>query len=584
MRVIWGSAFAILSAAVLTYAVRALAHRIGAVSAPRKDRWHRKPTAMLGGVAIYASFMLCYLIFAPKRPAEYAILASATLLFFTGLVDDMVQIKPYAKLIVQLAAAAIVVYFGVHLPWTRYEAVNDFITIVWLVGITNAINLLDNMDGLAAGITLISCLFLGVTFFINGQIGQAAIVAILAGSALGFLFFNFQPATIFMGDCGSMFLGFVLGGTALMSDYGRSRNLASVLFTPVLILAIPIFDTCVVTVTRKLSGRPISQGGRDHTSHRLVALGLPERKAVVMIYLMAAVSGLIALSVRLLNTEVALLLVPGFALMVLFVGLYLGKVRISQQEEQRPDNTIITAVTDFTYKRRVFEVSLDLVLVILAYYGAYLLRWDGSLPREQLAIFIKTLPLLIVIQMSFLLLGGVYQGLWRYTGANELVVIAKSVFLGAAVSAAFVFPMYWFHGPSRAVFLLDMLLLVTCVGASRMSFRLLKALIVGPLNMRPGARPVLIYGADDGGDLLYRMIVNNPDHAFAPVGFIDDDVRKTGKLIHGQRIFGTGELPALMQSRGVSDVLIADPRVPESKLAGLRDMGACLRMVSITIE
>jgi UDP-GlcNAc:undecaprenyl-phosphate GlcNAc-1-phosphate transferase len=299
---------------------------------------------------------------------------------------------------------------------------------------------------------------------------------------------------------------------------------------------------------------------------------------------MAAVSGLIALSVRLLNTEVALLLVPGFALMVLFVGLYLGKVRISQQEEPRPDNTIITAVTDFTYKRRVFEVLLDLVLVILAYYGAYLLRWDGSLPREQVAIFIRTLPLLIVIQMSFLLLGGVYQGLWRYTGANELVVIAKSVLFGAAVSAVFVFPMYWFHGPSRAVFLLDMLLLVTFIGASRMSFRLLKALIVGPLNMRPGAKPVLIYGADDGGDLLYRMIVNNPDHAFAPVGFIDDDVRKTGKLIHGQRIFGTGELPALMQSRGVSDVLITNPRVPESKLAGLRDMGACLRMVSITIE
>lgn len=584
MPIIWGAVCAILLGVAFTYLVRAFARRVGMVCAPRKDRWSNKPTAMLGGIAIYAAFMLCYFAFAPRNSAEVPVLASATLLFVTGLLDDIVEIKPYAKLIVQLIAAAIVVYFGVHLNWTRYDAVNDFLTIVWLIGITNAINLLDNMDGLAGGITLISCLFLGLTFLINGQTGLAVTTAILAGASLGFLVFNFQPASIFMGDCGSMFMGFLLGSTALLSEYGRSRNLAAVLFTPVLILAIPIFDTCVVTVTRKLSGRPISQGGRDHTSHRLVALGLPERRAVLLLYLMAAVSGGLALLVRLLNVEVALLLVPGFALMVLFVGLYLGKVRLADHPEERPDSTIIAAVTDFTYKRRVFEVLLDLVLVILAYYGAYLLRWDGSLPAEQLVIFIKTLPLLIVIQMAFLLLGGVYKGLWKYMGAEELVVIAKSVLCGAALSAAFIFPMYWFHGPSRAVFLLDMLLLMTFIALSRLSFRLLKNLIVGPLQARPDARPVLIYGADDGGALLYRMIVENPDHQYAPVGFIDDDIRKTGRRIHGRRIFGSSDLPELIESYGVSDVLVSNSRVPESKLAGLRNMGASLKMVSITIE
>jgi UDP-GlcNAc:undecaprenyl-phosphate GlcNAc-1-phosphate transferase len=584
MLVIWGGVSAILLGLVFTYAVRAFAGRVGMVSAPRQDRWHNRPTAMLGGVAIYAAFMLCYLALAPKRPAEYAVLASATLLFVTGLLDDLLEIKPYTKLIVQLIAAAIVVYFGIHLNWTRYDAVNDFLTIVWLIGITNSINLLDNMDGLAGGITLISCVFLGLTFLINGQTGLAVTIAILGGAALGFLVFNFQPASIFMGDCGSMFLGFLLGATALLSEYGRSRNLGAVLFTPVLILAIPIFDTCVVAVTRKLSGRPISQGGRDHTSHRLVALGLPERRAVLMLYLMAAVSGALALLVRLLDTEVALLLVPGFALMVLFVGLYLGKVRIFEQAPERPDSTIITAVTDFTYKRRVFEVLLDLALVILAYYGAYLLRWDGRLPQDQLAIFIRTLPLLIVIQMAFLLIGGVYKGLWKYTGADELLVIAKSVLCGVGLSAAFVFPMYWFHGPSRAVFLLDMLLLIAFIGVSRLSFRLLKNLIVGPLRARPDAKPVLIYGADDGGDLLYRMIVDSQEHLYAPVGFIDDDIRKTGRLIHGRRIFGSGELPRLIESYGVSHVLVSNSGVPESKLAGLRNMGACLKMVTITIE
>ncbi|HEY6334115.1 MAG TPA: hypothetical protein VI756_32670, partial [Blastocatellia bacterium] len=269
---------------------------------------------------------------------------------------------------------------------------------------------------------------------------------------------------------------------------------------------------------------------------------------------------------------------------VVFVGLYLGKVRIFEQAEGHPDSTIITALTDFTYKRRVLEVLLDLVLVILAYYGSYLLRWDGSLPDQQLAIFIKTLPLLIVIQMSFLLLGGVYRGLWRYTGADELFVIAKSVLCGAALSAAFVFPMYWFHGPSRAVFLLDMLLLMTFIGLSRLSFRLLKNLIVGPSRANPDAKPVFIYGADDGGDLLYRMIVGSQKHRYAPVGFIDDDVRKTGRLIHGRRIFGSRELPELIESYGVSDVLVASSGVPESKLDRLRNMGASLKVVNITID
>ncbi|HEY6329960.1 MAG TPA: MraY family glycosyltransferase, partial [Blastocatellia bacterium] len=316
MPVIWGTVCAILAAVGLTYVVRAFAIRVGMVCPPRPDRWHSKPTALLGGIAIYASFLLCYLALAPKQPAAYVVLACATLLFLTGLLDDLIEIKPYAKLIVQVAAASIVAYYGIQLHWTKYVAINEFLTIVWLVGITNAINLLDNMDGLAGGITVISCAFLGLTFFINGQIGLAVMVGMLGGAAVGFLAFNFQPASIFMGDCGSMFLGFLLGATALLSEYGRSRNLGAVLFTPVLILAIPIFDTCVVTVTRKLSGRPISQGGRDHTSHRLVALGLPERRAVLMLYLMAALSGALALLVRLLDTEVALLLVPGFALVV----------------------------------------------------------------------------------------------------------------------------------------------------------------------------------------------------------------------------------------------------------------------------
>ncbi|MFY9555311.1 MAG: hypothetical protein WAV20_11910 [Blastocatellia bacterium] len=584
MRIILASLSTLLLGIILTLIARAASHRIGFVAAPRQDRWHQKPTAMLGGVGIYFAFVIGFLVFAPKLSSTYAILGAATLLFLTGLADDAFHIQPYTKLVLQMIGAATLVSFGLHLPWGDYQWINDVLTIFWLVGITNAINLLDNMDGLAGGITLIASSFLAITFLLNGQTSAAILPALLGGAVLGFLIFNFNPASIFMGDSGSMFLGFMLAGTALLADTGRFRSLTSVLLTPVLILMIPIFDTCFVTIMRKFSGRPISQGGRDHTSHRLVALGVSERRAVTMLYLFAAVCGILALAVRWLETTVVLALVPTFALLVLFLGLYLGKVRVYEDGEQPEGLRIINAIADFSYKRRIFEVLLDAILIALAYYGAFVLRWDGRLPDEQLNIFLKTLPLVIIIQLSFFLFGGVYRGLWRYVGITDLLLIARAVASGATVSTIAVFVMYWFRGPSRAVALLDMLLLVLLVSVSRVSFLMLKAMIVGRANMDPKATPVLIYGAGDGGELLIREILNNPDHRYAPVGFIDDDDRKAGKKIHGYRIFDSNELPTLIRAYGISEVLISSFKVPEAKLDILRRMGVGLKKLSIRIE
>src|SRR5262249_33064718 len=212
----------------------------------------------------------------------------------------------------------------------------NFLRIFWCVEITTSTNLMDIMDGLAGGISLTACAFLAVTFLVNGQTVEAALPLILAGAIAGFLRFNFNPASIFMGDCGSMFLGFALSGIALLSDFGRARNLVSVLATPVLILTIPIFGTMAVTVARNLSGRPVSQGGRDHTSHRLVALGMSERRATLLLYLFAALSGALALAVRQMAIWGALALIVGFALSVLFIGLYVGKVGF--YEEGRVSN------------------------------------------------------------------------------------------------------------------------------------------------------------------------------------------------------------------------------------------------------
>src|SRR5918998_560223 len=294
----------------LTPLVRAAARARGFVAKPRPDRWHRKPTAMMGGAAIFASVALAYLLFAgrmPHRPYGWVVMGASAFLFLVGLVDDLLHIKPYQKLIGQLMGAAVVVYYGLALPWTSSALVNMAVTVVWLVGITNAVNLLDNMDGLAAGIAAVAAAFMGASFLVNGQPAEAALMGVFAAALVGFLVYNSTPASIFMGDCGSMFIGFFLSSTALLSaSGGRSRSFLPVLAVPVLILLIPIFDTTLVTVLRQLAGRSPAQGGRDHTSHRLVALGMSERRAVIMLYAFAALSGLLSLLVREMKLDLSI--------------------------------------------------------------------------------------------------------------------------------------------------------------------------------------------------------------------------------------------------------------------------------------
>lgn len=504
MQLIVGSLGTLALGLVLTPLVRAAAHRLGIVATPREDRWHRKPTALLGGIAIYVTFMVAYLTLAPKSPQVFSILAAGSLLFVIGLLDDLIQIKPYTKLVVQLIAAAGVVYSGLHLRWTDNEAINSVITILWLVGITNAVNLLDNMDGLAAGISLIACVFLTVTFLLNGQLSAAFLPALLGGVLLSFLVFNFNPASIFMGDSGSMFIGFVLSASALMSDYGRMRNLTSVLLTPVLIMMIPIFDTCMVIVSRKLSGRAVSTGGCDHTSHRLVALGMSEKRAVMLLYLFAAVTGLLALLVRLLKADTVWVLIPTFALTVLALGFLLSKVRV--YEEWRPAGafSVLNSLADFSYKRRILEVLLDIVFVVLAYYSAYLLSFGGDPPEDQFGVFVKSLPLVIAIQMSALWLGGVYRGLWRYVEVRDLRVIAKSVMVGAALSCVVVIAMHGFTPRWPEVVLYDLIVLLVFAIASRLSFRVARNLILGSRRTQSAAVFGITSGSFDGGELMFQ--------------------------------------------------------------------------------
>ena len=557
---------ALSAAVVATLAMRTLARKVGWVARPREDRWHRRPTALMGGVGIFAGFVVAYLLERPRSlDGDALLVVCSAAMFLLGLLDDRVQLKPYAKLVGQIAVAALVTSFGLRLHWLHNAVLDQGLTIFWLVGITNALNLLDNIDGAAAGIATIAGLFLVYFNHAQGHTEGARLAAAFAGATSGFLLFNFNPASIFMGDSGSLFLGFFLGGMSLVDTQvtGARRNLLAVLTVPVLLLLIPILDTTLVTISRRYHGRAVSQGGRDHTSHRLVALGLSERGATLTLWLIAAASGGIAVLVRNTSQAVALGVVAVFVMGVLFLMVFLGRVNIYEGVDSPAGlegRALLPTLADFSYKRRVFETLNDMVLVLLCYYGAFLLRFEGLLPEGTLLEpFTHSLPVVLVVQLSALLAMGVYRGVWRYTGIDDLTTIVKAVGVAQVATVASLWLLFRFHGLSRSVMVIDTLLLLVSVAGSRIAFRMLRNWLSGRRNV--GQR-VLIYGAGDGGELLARELKNNIELGLVPVGFVDDDPQKAGRMIHGVPVMGGfDELDRLLLSSRVEVVVASTAKI-----------------------
>jgi UDP-N-acetylmuramyl pentapeptide phosphotransferase/UDP-N-acetylglucosamine-1-phosphate transferase len=561
--------------AISTPIIRALAHRFGIVAAPKADRWHKKPTAMMGGVAIFIAVVATFLVFMPASRTSWAVLGASSLLFFVGLIDDFRHVKPYQKLVGQVIGAAIILNYGLVLPWTASPTLNMFVTLVWLIGITNAINMLDNMDGLAAGTAALAATFLSVNFFINHQPNEALMMAGFAGVLIGFLIYNHNPASIFMGDCGSLFIGFFLASAALLSGTGggRSRSLLAVLAVPVLVLCVPIFDTTFVTVMRKLAGRAASQGGRDHTSHRLVALGLTEKHAVWMLYAFSVAAGSLALIARRASLDISLAAIGSFIIVLTFIGIHLGRVRVYSEDEiaAARNKPLVAFLFDLSHKRRIFEVLLDVVLISGAYYLAYAIKFGPFNGSGDWQLFLQTLPLVVLIKLVAFLGAGVYRGIWRYASLSTVIDFSRAVAIGSVATVVAIVLAFRFEAFSRTVFVLDSLILLVAVAASRFAFRLLRGMLPGQAG---NGIPVVIYGAGDGGELVYRELLNNPSLHYVAVAFVDDDASKAGRLIHGVRVYSTmTSLAEICRKLGAKEVLISTAKITKERLTAI--IGEC---------
>jgi UDP-GlcNAc:undecaprenyl-phosphate GlcNAc-1-phosphate transferase len=286
---------ALILAVSSTPVARKLGWQLGIIDQPSARKMHLKPIPRIGGLAIYIAFILALLIFEDRFriPQLISILIGATLVSFLGVWDDSWTLHPLLKLVGQIVAALILIFSGVQVQFLPYLFLNVAVTILWVVGITNALNLLDNMDGLSGGVGSVAAAFFLLLAAMNGQYLVGSLAAALLGACLGFLVYNFNPATIFMGDTGSLFLGFVLAALGIKLRFSGRPDIVTWM-VPVVVLGLPIFDTTLVVLSRLRRGVPIYQGGRDHVSHRLVTMGLTQRETVLILYLVCGALGVLA--------------------------------------------------------------------------------------------------------------------------------------------------------------------------------------------------------------------------------------------------------------------------------------------------
>ncbi len=338
-------ALALLLGYVLTPQVRVLAQKIGAMDYPDPRKVHSGAMPRLGGLAVYLAFVTAVLLFRDITPQVLGLLAGATLVVLVGVVDDVRGLSPRVKLAGQIAAALVVLPFGIEVHYLTNPLNGQMIylgllsipvTVFWVVAVTNAINLIDGLDGLAGGVSCIAALTMAAvawtqwTRFGVSDMPQMIVLALtLVAAVAGFLRYNFHPAKIFLGDTGSMFLGYTLGVMAIMS-LTKSATAVSV-FIPLVILGVPLLDTLFAILRRCYQHKPIFQPDRQHLHHQLLAMGLNHRQAVLVIYGLSAFLGLNAVVLNLVTNDQALVLLTILAVTVIYLADRVGVLGSSRR-------------------------------------------------------------------------------------------------------------------------------------------------------------------------------------------------------------------------------------------------------------
>ena len=538
------------------------------VATPRGDRWHVRATPLLGGIGIAAGVAVGVGVAlaagaAPATRELAGIAGGCALLVVAGLVDDLWGLNPIAKLGAQGAAAALVLLGGLKVEIVSNDILAVVLALIWLVGMTNAFNLLDNMDGLAATLAAIAaaCFAVDAVTIHKNHLTLVLSLALLF-AAIGFLPFNLRPnkpAATFMGDSGSQLLGFLLASLGLASSWKVAGTTVATLLLPLLILAVPILDTTLVTIVRLLEGRPIYQGGRDHTSHRLVSRGVSDKRAVVLLALVSAGLGATSLAYTTIDDQRVTVLgvLLTFAALVQF-GSFLSVI---DREAQAPEGAFAALVA---HRRRLVEIIVDFALISTAFTAAYFLAVHGSGTNYQRHVATVALPVVLFARYATFIPFGLYRGVWRYAGARDAASVVGAVVVSELIAFGFLSATQPWGDFPRGAFIVDALLAIVLIGGSRFAERALDRGI-GGFRDRTSKRRTLIVGAGRSGRSLMRELRETPGERV--VGLVDDDRSLRHKRLQGAPVIGTLQEIGLALGRTEPDlVLVTIPNAPRERL------------------
>ena len=541
------------------------------VAVPTGERWHARATPTFGGVGITCGLLAGVLLAVAAGAVDASwqlagIVGGCILLFAAGLLDDLRHLSPLTKLAAQFGAAGIAVASGLRVELIANDVVATAIAIVWLVGITNAFNLLDNMDGLAATLATVACAYFAIDAVTVHPNDLVLVLALSLGFACGgFLPFNLRPggnALVFMGDSGSQVLGFLLAALGLAASWTTAGTTVATVLLPLLVLAIPILDTTLVTIRRLAEHRPVSQGGRDHTSHRLVYFGLSERKAVGLLAIIALALGATSVAYNILDdprvTAVGVLLT--FVLLVQFGG-FLSDLDERTRRGQASDTSLRHALT--FDPRRLVEVLVDFVLVCTSFLLSYLAVVGGEGSALQRSVFLGSLPVVLGMRYVSFVAFRIYRRVWRYATARDALAIAVAVGVSEVLAFGVIVATRPLGDFPARVFVVDAVVCTALVTASRLALRLLPEL--AGLRSRGTRRRVVVVGAGRAGRSLVREL--REDASANVVAFVDDNPALRGRRVQGVAVVGgTPEIAAVLETSRPAEVLVSIPNAPQERL------------------
>ncbi len=556
-------AFALV--ALTTPLAKRIAARAGIVSVPYSESRHLQQMPLLGGAAIIAAILITLAL---GRILPFWLLIGAAGLFVIGLVDDAIVLRPSRKFLLQLVIVTFVLAAGPAFRLAPWTLINTALTGFFLLATVNAFNLIDGLDGLAAGVGIIVAIGAATISYLHGDMTGTAQALVIAGALAGFLIYNGHPASIFMGDSGALPLGLLLGAMALHAGDLAGNSRLSRYVVPILIMLVPLLDTAIVSVSRMATGTPVSRRGLDHSHHRLLSLGLTDPRAVAIAWGLAAVAAAFAVVLTWLPHTYLLPTLPAIILAFGVVGLFMidltfdvNSPGLAYDNLRGPARFILT----FSYKRRLAECALDLALIPASYFGAFLIRLDFRMNDALLASIISTLPTVMVATYVAFFIAGIYRGMWRYASVSDVIRFAN----GSVLAGVFVvlISMVTRIELSGSIAVLYVILLMNLLVASRMSFRALRRGVA--MLAMPDER-VLIVGAGELAEAAARYLTTHRNRRFKLVGFVDDDSFTLGKLVHGRRVLGTlADLERIYATRHFSQVLVAIETLPRERMEQL---------------